>query len=220
MARRRFAGRLAVIGLIGSLSLTQAACGFLFSHGPPTGHEQMDYFSCTEGNAGPIIDVIWASLNVLTALTIAVDPDSDFYYGDPNAAIASSLLWTVFSSAAAGVGFNKSKRCRAAKRQWADRQALNRAQMPQPRLVAVQAVVIRPHADTLAVGDRVQLVATAHASSGETLPGTRFSWSSSNQAVAAVNAAGLVTATAPGTTVVSATSDDVSGTATIVVIPR
>lgn len=220
MARRRFAGRLAVIGLIGSMAVAQTGCGFLFSHGPPVGHEQMDYFTCTEGNAGPIIDVIWGSLNLVSAIAIAADPGAYFYYDNTNAAIASGLVWTVVSSAAAGVGFNKSKKCREAKRQWADRQVLNRAQMPGPRLGAVQAVVIRPHADTLAVGDRVQLVATAHASSGDALPGSRFSWSSSNQGVAAVNAAGLVTATAPGTTVVSATADDVSGTATIVVTPR
>ena len=219
MARRRFAGRLAIIGLIGSLSVAQTGCGFIFSHAPPVGHEQMDYFTCTEGNAGPIIDVIWASLNLVTALAIAADPDAYFYYGDTNTAIASSLLWTVFSSAAAGVGFNKSKRCRAAKRQWADRQAANRAVAPGQLQGAVQAVVIRPHADTLAVGDRVQLVATAHASSGETVPGGMFTWSSSNDSVATVNA-GLITGTAPGAAVITATTGSVSGTARVVVTPR
>jgi hypothetical protein len=39
--------------LLGLLSLPLTGCGFLFSKGPPTGHEQMESFSCVESNAGP-----------------------------------------------------------------------------------------------------------------------------------------------------------------------
>ena len=72
------------------LPISICACGFIFSHGPPDGHERMDYFSCTESNAGPIIDAIWGGLNVLGALVIAGDPAA---YDNPDATIASGLVW-------------------------------------------------------------------------------------------------------------------------------
>lgn len=56
------------LGLLGLLPLLLPDCGFVFSQGPPTGHEQMESFTCTESNAGPILDIVWASLNVLGAL--------------------------------------------------------------------------------------------------------------------------------------------------------
>ena len=61
-------------GLAGFLVASTTACGFIFSHGPPDGHEQMSSFSCTEGNAGPILDIVWGGLNVIGALAAAGDP--------------------------------------------------------------------------------------------------------------------------------------------------
>ena len=54
---------LRAIAFLGLVPAATGACGFIFSHAPPAGHEQMDYFTCTESNAAPIIDVIdviWA----------------------------------------------------------------------------------------------------------------------------------------------------------------
>ncbi len=119
MNRKRFASHLTVVALLGLLPMATGACGFIFSHAPPQGHEQMEYFTCTESNTGPIIDVIWAGLNVLGVLVVAGDPDA---YVNSSEAIAGGLAWGAFSGAAAGVGFNKSKKCRAAKRQLAERQ--------------------------------------------------------------------------------------------------
>ena len=59
MNRKRFASRLTAIAFLGLVPAATGACGFIFSHGPPVGHEQMEYFTCTESNAGPIVDVIW-----------------------------------------------------------------------------------------------------------------------------------------------------------------
>lgn len=205
------------------LSVSTSACGFIFSHAPPDGHEQMDYFTCTESNAGPILDVIWGSLNVLGALVVASDPDA---YNNPGGTIAIGLTWGVVSGSAAGVGFSKSKKCTGAKRQLAQRQAQGRAPRPEPQVEApglqptVQAVVVGPHVDTLTVSQRVQLTATAHSSSGAPIPNRVFVWSSSNDAIASVSNAGLVTAHASGSVVIAARTDNVVGTANVVVSPR
>jgi hypothetical protein len=212
--------RLATASILGFLLMSSTGCGFIFSHAPPEGYEQMDYFSCTESNAGPIIDVVWGSLGVINAILVAADPD---YYRDegyePGGLIAVSLSWGMVSGAAAVVGFNKSKKCRAAKLELAQRQA--RGRMERTDLAAgdvvVQAVVIAPATDTLLVGERVQLMATAHNSSGASIPNKVFTWSSSNDAIASVTNAGLVTAHANGTVVVAANTDNVVGTARIVV---
>lgn len=213
MHRKRFGLRAMTISLLALLPLT-TGCGFLFSHAPPEDHEQLDYFTCTENNAGPIIDVIWGSLSVLAGLAAAADPD---YYGEAAAVIY--LSWGVLSGAAAGVGFNKSKKCRAAKRALAARQMQGRMEgrEPPPADLVVQAVVLNPPADTLRVGERVQLTATAYGSGGVAIPNKFFRWSSSNDAIASVNNAGLVTARASGTVVIAANTDNIVGTANIVV---
>ena len=216
MNRKRFVSRLTIVALLGLLPMAAGACGFIFSHPPPQGHEQMEYFTCTESNTGPTIDVIFAGLNVLGALVVAGDQDN---YANPGAAVAFYLALGAFSGAAAPVGFNKSKKCRAAKRQLAERQAQRQGEPRDLRAadVVVQAVVVSPAADTLTIGERVQLGATAYSSSGGVIPNKMFTWSSSNDAIASVNNAGQVTAHANGAVVIAANTDNVVGTANIVV---
>ena len=209
--------KLIVLGLS---SLLLAGCGFVISQGPPTGHEQLDAFSCTESNAGPTLDIVWASLNVLGAVAAASDPSA---YDNSGQIVAVGLAWGVFSSFSAASGFNKSKRCRAALLELAARQAQRRANpsgLSLPTEVpSVQAVMVTPPEDTLAVGERVQLVASAHSSSGIVVPNRDFMWSSSNDAIASVSNAGLVTARAAGTAVMAANTGNVVGTARIMVTP-
>src|SRR5438046_10682656 len=61
--------------LLGLSSLLFTGCGFLLTNGPPTGHEQMDSFSCTEQDAGPILDAFGGGATVLVAASAAVMPD-------------------------------------------------------------------------------------------------------------------------------------------------
>ena len=219
MYRKRCGLRPMTISLLALMPLT-TGCGFILSHGPPEGHEQLDYFSCTESNTGPIIDVILGSLNVAFAIVVAGDPDG--FYGDADQAIVSGLLWGVLSGSAAGVGFSKSKKCKAAIQALVARQMQGRMEgrEPPPADLVVQAVVLNPPADTLRVGERVQLTATAYSSGGLALPNKPFRWSSSNDAIASVSNAGLVTAHASGTVVIAANTDNVVGTANIVVTSR
>jgi hypothetical protein len=200
-----------------TLLVTISSCGFIITKAPPQNHEQLIYFSCTESNVGPILDVVWAGLNVLGALTVAGDPNS---YDNPGQVEAVGFAWGVVSGAAAVVGFGKTSRCRAAKRQLAERQARGLTGVRSAGSdSSVVAVTIAPAADTLRVGASVQLVAEAHGSSGQSIPHRAFSWSSSNDAIASVNAAGQVTANAVGSVVVAARTASVVGTATIVVLP-
>lgn len=176
-------------------------------------------FSCTESNTGPVLDLVWAGLNVLGAAAASSDPN---YYSDPDLAIGVGLGWGVVSSFSAASGFRKSKDCRRALQQLAARSG---RQVPPgtpalapPGLVVVQSVTLAPATDTLAVGETVQLVATARGSSGAEILNREFAWSSSKDAIASVSNAGLVTAHAPGTVVIAANTSNVVGTASIVVV--
>lgn len=205
--------------VLSSLAMSASGCGFAFTHAPPVGHEQMNYFACTESEAGPVIDFIWAGVNLLGALAIGADPSG---IDNPEATVASGLVWAVFSTSAGVVGINKTKKCRTAKKLLAERQAGSAPAIASasPEAGPIQAVVVDPYVDTLAVGQRVQLVASTHGSSGAVVPNHGFGWSSSNDAIASVSTAGLVIAHTEGTVTVAANSENVVGTATVVVVPR
>jgi hypothetical protein len=81
----------------------------------------------------------------------------------------------------------------------------------------VATVTLSPTAATLGIGSTQQLTATLRDASSTVLTGRTITWSSSNTAVAAVSATGLVTAGTAGTATVTATSEGRSGTATITV---
>jgi Bacterial Ig-like domain (group 2) len=207
--------------LLALLCALLTGCGFVFTKGPPTGHEQMLAFSCTESNAGPILDIVWGSLNVLGAAAAAADPES---YDNSGQIVAVGLAWGVFSGFSAASGYKKTKECRSALQQLATRNAQLHPIAPgvvvPPDAAAVQAVVIRPSDDSLAVGAQIQLVASAYNSSGTMIPDRAFLWSSSNDAIASVSTAGLVTAHASGSVVIAANTGNVVGTARIVITAR
>jgi len=82
---------------------------------------------------------------------------------------------------------------------------------------AVASVTVSPATSTLVVGKTTQLTATARDAGGATL--TRvINWVSSNPAVAEVSGTGLVTAKTTGSATITATADNVPGTAAITVI--
>ena len=194
--------------------LCSTGCGFILTHAPPDDHAQLDSFSCTESNGGPIVDFVWAGLNLLGALTIAANPDD---YPNEGETVAIGLSWAALGTAAGAVGVGKTKKCREAKQALAARQRQGQGPTPQGADTVVQAVRIAPLAGMLSVGDQLQFVATPFNSRGVEVSGKAFSWSSSNEAIASVSRAGLVTARAPGTVVVAANTQNVVGTANITV---
>jgi hypothetical protein len=201
------------------ICLSTSACGFILVNAPPTGHEQMASFNCTESNAGPVLDIVWGGLNVLGALAASSDPDA---YANPDQIVGVGLAWGVLSGASAAVGFGKTSRCREARRSLLARQGVGAVSpsLAQPAVVIPVAVVVTPPTGTLRVGERLQFLSAAYSSSGATIPNASFAWSSSNDAIASVNAAGLVAATAPGTVIIAARSGTIVGTASLTVTPN
>ncbi len=85
--------------------------------------------------------------------------------------------------------------------------------------IPVTEVVISPASATLVPGDTVRLTAQARDSAGNDLSGRTPSWSSSAAAVATVNENGRVTAADIGSATITATIEEVVGTASITVDP-
>lgn len=83
--------------------------------------------------------------------------------------------------------------------------------------IPANAVVVSPHEATIFVGEKQQLSAQVTDASGDPLPGRPISWKSSSAGVATVSTSGQVTAVAPGTATITATSEGKSGTSIITV---
>ena len=84
--------------------------------------------------------------------------------------------------------------------------------------VPVATVTVALAATPVVVGGTTTATAVLRGANGATLSGRAVVWSSSVPSVATVSAAGEVTAVATGTTVVTATSEGQSGSATLTVI--
>jgi len=81
----------------------------------------------------------------------------------------------------------------------------------------VASVTLSPIAPTVTTGQTAQLAAVVKDAQGAVLQGRVVTWTTGAQAVATVNASGLVTGVAPGTATITATSEGVTGTATVTV---
>ena len=85
-----------------------------------------------------------------------------------------------------------------------------------PARVASVSVVVPP---SLAAGQKARCAAITKDSTGAVLTGRPISWSTSSASIASVTDSGMISAVAPGTAVVSATSEGVAGQATVAVTP-
>jgi alpha-tubulin suppressor-like RCC1 family protein/uncharacterized protein YjdB len=85
-------------------------------------------------------------------------------------------------------------------------------------LVPVAEVTITPESAEILQGATVQLEATLQDLDGSVLTGREVTWASLDEAVAKVDATGLVTGVAAGMATIAATSEGESGSATITVV--
>ena len=83
--------------------------------------------------------------------------------------------------------------------------------------IPVGSVTVAPPSKALLVTQTVSLTATVTDSVGTVVTDRVVTWGSNNTLVATVSATGLVTAVAPGTATITATSETKSGTSTITV---
>src|SRR5512135_41128 len=82
----------------------------------------------------------------------------------------------------------------------------------------IAMLMIAPARVTVAAGEAVQLRATAKSRSGKTVGNLAVSWASTNSDVAHVASNGLVSAVAPGTVTITASSGNTSATAVVTVV--
>ncbi|MBK8248727.1 MAG: Ig-like domain-containing protein [Gemmatimonadetes bacterium] len=83
--------------------------------------------------------------------------------------------------------------------------------------IPVASVTVSPGSGSVTVGQTIQLSATTAAAGGQTLSGRVVAWTSSANGVATVSSTGLVTAIAPGSATITATSEGITGTSSITV---
>jgi trimeric autotransporter adhesin len=86
-------------------------------------------------------------------------------------------------------------------------------------LAPVDQVEVQPPSPTVQVGLTVTLSVVLRDALGNVLGGRPVGWASVTPAVATVDAAGIVTGVAPGTTTVTATAEGKVGSTTVTVIP-
>ena len=85
------------------------------------------------------------------------------------------------------------------------------------RAPIVATVNITPSAPELTVNQQLQLEATARTSGGVLVPGRTIVWQSSNQQVAFVTSSGVLIGVNAGTATITATTEGVSGTTSVIV---
>ena len=83
--------------------------------------------------------------------------------------------------------------------------------------VVSSVTAVPAEASFAALGDTLRMTAAAFDANGHSVEGAEFSWESGDDAVAMVDATGLVTAVASGTATIAATSGEASGSATVTV---
>lgn len=82
---------------------------------------------------------------------------------------------------------------------------------------SVASVAVTPSPLSMSVGQTTQLAVTLKDAVGNVLNGRTVAWSSSSTTVATVSAQGLVTAVAPGTATITASSEGKTGTASLTI---
>ena len=85
--------------------------------------------------------------------------------------------------------------------------------------VGIASVFVSPTPTSVVAGQTRQLTAVARDASNTAVPGVPFQWSSGSNAIATVDANGLVTGVAAGTVNISAAVGSVSGAASVSVTP-
>jgi hypothetical protein len=220
MIKRNAWARFFGAGSLGCVLAMTQGCGLVLTHSPPVGHEQMYYFDCTESRTGSILDLAVAGLHGVAAVSATTDRHSDPYV-DSSAEIAMNAVAFALFATSGYVGLKRTSRCREARRLLADRLTAQglAGSIPGPGQTGSvpSAVHAYPAESSIAVGEHVQLTAAAMDSQGVALPGRSFVWTSSDDAVASVDAGGLVTGKAEGRVIIAANTGGVVGLAEVVV---
>lgn len=109
--------RWMVAVLVASLS----GCSFAFVSGPPPHHEQLPTFDCTESRVVPVLDTLFAALEVANSAVAAGTTDqqwSDTFNGNPpisrGTAVPLYIALAVVGTFSAYYGYTRTGDCREA----------------------------------------------------------------------------------------------------------
>jgi hypothetical protein len=203
------------ITVVASIPFLLGACALGMTQGPPAGHENMMRpFACTESMTGPGLDIA-AGLAIIFLIAGSNSDDGNLH--SASSALIGTGIVGLFA-ASAGIGIDRIHKCGAARRALSRRQAEAAARRRSADLIGVQKVLITGGRDTIAMGSWTQLVAQAFDTTGAVILDRSFAWSSSNDTIASVGAAGLVRAQRVGTAVITAKADNVIGMVKVVVV--
>ena len=83
---------------------------------------------------------------------------------------------------------------------------------------SISSITVAPTSATIRVGATQAFTATALDSGGNAISGVTFNWGNSNGLLASINSSGVVTALAPGTVLITATSGGITSPAAMLTI--
>src|SRR5688500_2702028 len=112
MKRPSLGRRLTTLWLVGSLV---PGCSFIFSEGPPAGHRQMPYFSCSQSYAPPILDTVGAGFNAINLITALSSENRSAGDVSREFSVGLGLVGLGISGASAIYGYRKVGQCKQAK---------------------------------------------------------------------------------------------------------
>jgi len=93
------------------LAVAVSGCSFVFVEGPPARYLEMDSFTCTEGNAVPIVDALWGGGSALGAINAWIEPTTR----DRTEIMLLGSGMALVATGSAVVGFRRRAACRAAR---------------------------------------------------------------------------------------------------------
>jgi hypothetical protein len=109
--------RWLVLGMVASLS----GCSFAFVSGPPPHHEELPAFDCTESRVAPVLDTVFAALQVANLALAASSTDqqwSDTFNGNPpinrGTAVPLYIALAAVGTFSAYYGYSRTGDCREA----------------------------------------------------------------------------------------------------------
>jgi hypothetical protein len=106
----RFAPPLALCVALLTLS---AGCSFIFVDGPPANHKKLPFFTCTQSNTLPIVDLVIGG--AMAASTVGeLDSGSGTSSSMNTATVAVAVGEAALFAASAIYGFGKTSACREA----------------------------------------------------------------------------------------------------------
>jgi hypothetical protein len=129
--QRRGSACLASFGLALVVSLC-GGCSFLFVHGPPANHKQLQYFDCSTSNVAPVLDTIFGASAAVNVVGAAADSREFSNLGSQKTTIAIAAGEAALFVASAAYGYMKTSDCRAAQADMLARMPLVPAGPPRP----------------------------------------------------------------------------------------